>query len=78
MLLQVYDIIAIFHMNKVYLGNLNLFSFKRVNEFEEQVRLVDYCFEDRSDGNNNNGHGHSGNEVDRMGHAHSNSFQSDW
>ncbi len=64
-----------FHLNKVYLGNLNMFSFKRVSEFAEEIRLVDYCFEDRGEGNN---HGHSGSDIDKMGHAHRNSFQADW
>jgi hypothetical protein len=74
MLLQVYDIISMFHLNKVFLGNLNLFSFKRVSEFHNSIRLVDFSFEDKTDHKN-----HSQNsDTDKMGHAHSNSFQADW
>lgn len=34
-LLQVYDLIMMLHSNKVYLGNLNVFSFKKVSEWSD-------------------------------------------
>lgn len=44
-LLQIYDIIMKFHSKKVYLGNLNLFSFRKKSDFDNVVRLVEYNFE---------------------------------
>ncbi len=41
-ILLVYDIIMQFHSQKVYLGNLSLFSFKKVSEYDSRVKLVDF------------------------------------
>jgi hypothetical protein len=41
-ILQVYDIIISFHQKGIYLGNLNIFSFRKVGLFSDRIRLTDF------------------------------------
>lgn len=43
-LMDVCRIIEEFHRKKVWLGNLNLSSFKTLSPFDSTLRLVDYNF----------------------------------
>jgi hypothetical protein len=41
-ILQVYDIILSFHQKGIYLGNLNIFSFRKVSFFSDKIRLIEF------------------------------------
>ena len=40
--MQIYKIIEEFHKNKIWLGNLNFSSFRKVSAFDNKIRLVDF------------------------------------
>lgn len=63
--LQIVKTVAEFHRMKVWLGNLNLSSFRRASAFAEEMRLVDI-----------NLHKQVG-EHEKMGFAHKDSFEAD-
>ncbi len=43
-LLQVYDKIKMFHNHKLYIGTLNMYSFRKFSCFDDKVKLVDFGF----------------------------------
>lgn len=55
-LTQVHTIISSFHQKGIYLGNLNIFSFRFVSKYERRVRLIDFNWNDNCE--------------ESMGHAH--------
>lgn len=63
-LTQIYNIIQQFHDQKMTLGNLNVFSFRQVSEFDDTVVLTDLSFNENYD--------------DFMGHANKDSEGADW
>lgn len=64
--IQIVKIVSEFHRLKVWLGNLNLSSFKRTSAFEEEIRLVDFNLYNQV------------NEHEKMGFAHKDSFEADY
>lgn len=43
-LLQVYDKIKMFHNQKLFIGILNMYSFRKLSCFDDKIKLVDFGF----------------------------------